>query len=156
MAISMAKIVTPFYERFLLGVVLLALTVGVVLAVYAVGHYRGSSEGKATAALEHKAQTLDAVQTMLVQYAQLISAAQEVSDTLRTAAAQRQETNTQTTQELRDALKQTAASRTGCRLDAASLQHLQAAASRAAAATTPARTGRSAGAVPTTPRTAER
>ena len=144
------KLTPDFLERGYLHGVVLVLCVGAGLIGYAIGHHFGSAEGKHQAQLEHKAQTLDAVQTMLLSHTQLVTASQEASTELRTAAAKRQETNTQTTEELRDALKQNAASRTGCRLDAASLQHLQSAAKRATAATTPARASRSAGTVPAT------
>ena len=132
------------------------LCVGAALIGFVLGKHYGKAEGKGQAQLEQKAQALDAVQTMLLSHTQLVTASQEASTALRTAAAKRQETNTQTTEELRDALKQTAVSRAGCHLDAASLQLIQTAASRAAAATTPARASGGTGAVPATATTAGR
>lgn len=150
------KLAPNFFERAFLHGAMAFLCVGAGLIGYSIGQHFGSAEGKHQAQLEHKAQTLDAVQTMLLTHTQLVGASQEASTALRTAAAQRQETNNKTTEELRDALKQTAASRAGCHLDAASLQLIQTAARRAAAATAPARASRSAGTVPTTATTTKR
>ena len=150
------KLAPNFLERAFLHGAMAFLCVGAGLIGYAIGQHFGSAEGKHQAQLEHKAQTLDAVQTMLLSHTQLVGASQEASTALRTAAAQRQETNNKTTEELRDALKQTAASRAGCHLDAASLQLIQTAASRAAAATTTARASGGTGAVPTTAAAARR
>ena len=144
------KLTPTALERGLLHTAIACFCVGAGAIGFVVGKKFGSAEGTAKAQLEQKAQTLDAVQAMLLTHTQLVGASQEASTALRTAAAQRQETNNKTTEELRDALKQTAASRTGCRLDAASLQLIQTAASRAAAATTPARASGGTGAVPTT------
>ena len=144
------KLAPNFLERWYVHGAILMLAAGGTALGLVIGQHFGRAEGKAQAQLEHKAQALDAVQTMLLSHAQLVSASQEASTELRAAAAQRQETNTQTSKELAHALSQTAGSRAGCRLDAASLQLIQTAASRAAAATTPARASGGAGAVPAT------
>lgn len=142
------KLTPNFLERSYLHGALLILCVGAGLLGFVLGKHYGKAEGKEQAQLAQKAQALDAVQTMLLTHTNLVAASQEASTALRTAAAQRQETDTKTTQELRDALIKTAGSRAGCRLDAASLQLVQAAAARAAVATTPARASGSTGAVP--------
>ena len=57
------KLAPNFFERAFLHGAMAFLCVGAGLIGYSIGQHFGSAEGKHQAQLEHKAQTLDAVQT---------------------------------------------------------------------------------------------
>ena len=109
---------------------------GLVLALSAGagGYWWGHGNGKAAEVARRDADTVAKVTAQLEAHQGLIDDANAASAALRGAAAIRAATDRKFSKEFRDALKNTAGDRAGCRFDDDSVRHLGAARERAAEA----------------------
>jgi len=104
------------------------------LAAAAGGYWRGHVDGSAAREGRQAVDTVRQLTSALEAHRDLITRANEASEGLRKAMAARATEDRAFAKEFRDALKQTAAARAGCRFDDAIVRQLDAARERAAQA----------------------
>lgn len=110
-----------------------AALAGLVLAVAtgAGGYLWGHHQGKAAQIARDDAQTVGQLTGLITSHGQLVSAANQASASLRTAQAARAAADKSFSKEFRDALRDSAPARAGCRFDDGLVRQLDAARARA-------------------------
>lgn len=98
------------------------------------GHINGYKEGIAKANADHTAQDFKKLNGLLESHQGLIKQASEASKSMRQALASREQLDTITTKEFKNALNATADSRAGCVFSADVMRQLATASERAAQA----------------------
>lgn len=104
------------------------------LASAALGYWQGRAAGVQETQAKHDAKTVRDMTSLLDSHSALVKKTGEASAALRRTIAAREKADEASTQELKDALAFTAATRVDCRHDAGVMRQLEAARSSAARA----------------------
>jgi hypothetical protein len=104
----------------------------IAIALAGLGFLFGYDAGNEKTCASEQAALVQTLQAQLRQQQALIARAAQIDADLRAAIAQRQEQDKRTSQELRNELKKSAASRAGCLNPDGVVRHLSAARDRAA------------------------
>ena len=115
-----------------ISIALLALVVGLAAAVG--GYFYGHRQGVVAESAKRDGKAVTDLTNMITSHQNLIDQANAASRNMRRSLASRAEADTQSTQELKNALAATADSRTGCVFPAGVMRQLSAARDRAAQA----------------------
>ncbi|EMQ4185803.1 TPA: hypothetical protein ACKPVS_001306 [Serratia marcescens] len=132
---------------------LLGLLIGLAASIWYIrndSYNDGLAAGRLECSRGQTQQAADALNQFIAGTKVLTAQANAASLQLAQQIADRAAADDQSTREIRDALKKTAASRVNCVFDADVMQQLTTAQQRAAAATTTGITGRAGSAVPAT------
>ncbi|HFF9504093.1 TPA: hypothetical protein ACGE99_003769 [Serratia marcescens] len=127
-----------------------ALIFGTLWAFYDAGHKQGLADARLECSRSQTRQAADALNQFIAGAKELTAQANAASQQLAQQIADRAAADDQSTREIRDALKKTAARRVNCVFDADVMQQLSTAQQRAAAATTNGIASRIGGTVPAT------
>lgn len=122
----------------------------IVWGGFQAGHKQGMADARLECSRSQTRQAADALNQFIAGAKELTAQANAASQQLAQQIADRAAADDQSTREIRNALKKTAARRVNCEFDADVMQQLAAAQQRAAAAATNGVTGRAGGALPAT------